>query len=162
MDALTAKTRPYQAADYAMLKSATQKAAKLAGPLAEICQHTRLDAGTISRAGNMAESNYLPLDVAVDLDKLAGDDVILRAMARLRGYELVPIKKAHEAIDLVRDAGAAAKETGEMVKAIADAARDGRYTPREAREIDNDAAEAEGVIASIRKRMHGFMTAGRR
>lgn len=161
MDAITGKTRPYEFADYALLKSATHKAVKLAGPLAEVCRHTRLDAGTISRAGNMAESNFLPLDVAVDLDKLAGDDVILRAMARLRGYELVPIKKAHCAIDLVRDAGDAAKETGELVKAIADAARDGRYSPREAREIDGEAAEAEGVIASIRKRLHGFMAAGR-
>ena len=111
----TAAVRPFTPADYAQLKSATKAACELASPLTEIVKHTRLDAGTISRACDLNRPSFIPIDVALDLDCLACDDVILRTMAALRGYNLVPIEHASNADNLIADAGKIAKTSGELI-----------------------------------------------
>lgn len=152
--------RPFAAADYAQLKSATRRAVSLAGPLDRIARkQTRLDAATISRAGNPEASNFLPLDVALDLDALAGDDVILRMMARLRGYDLVPIGRRAQQENLIKAAGDVAKESGELVHETINAAADGDVTPSEAKTIDAEAAQVEGIVACIRRHVHGVRAA---
>lgn len=146
--------RPYSASEYAQLKTATRRALHLAAPLRAITEHTRLDAAALSRAGNPCESAFVPIDVAIDLDAMAGDDAILRTMARLRGFELVPMKGMGCAADLMHEAGEAARQTGELVSSAIDAGGDGRITKAEARKIDGEAADVEAVVANIRKMVH--------
>lgn len=153
--------RPHSPGDYVALKLAVKEATKLAGPIASIAARTRLDAGTISRAGNPRESNFLPLDVAIDIDALAGEPIILTAMARLCGYELVPLNVAHVTECLSLQAGHAAREAGELVAHAIEASQDKAITPAEAQRIDTEAAEVERVVSAIRRHMCGVIAAGK-
>src|SRR4051812_37079712 len=85
--------RPYTRADYLAVKSATRRACDDAGPLNSIAVHTRCDAARLSRYGNADGPEFIPLDIAMDLDALSGGDRILRAWAELRGYDLVRDEK---------------------------------------------------------------------
>ncbi len=153
--------RPYSTADYAQLKSATKRAIELAGGPVALAKETRLDQATLSRAGNIEHSNFLPIDAAVDADRLAGEPVILRALARIAGFDLVPIKARHESANLVHDAGTMARESGELVSSAIEATADGTLTAREAREIDREAQDVEAVVASVRRQVHGVMAAAK-
>lgn len=150
--------RPHEAAAYAALKTATRLASELAGPtLAHVCRRTRLDAATLSRAGNSDHSNFVPVDVALDLDTLSGDFTILRTLAKLSGFELVPLVPNHDALDLAIKAGHAAKEAGELVSATLDAIADGKLTPREARTVIAEADDLDRIVSSIKLHMHSVV-----
>jgi len=162
LDVKERTTRPHSSADYLALKTATKLAAELAGQsLGCVAKRTRLDAGTISRAGNPRENNFLPLDVALDLDTMTGDHTILRTYARLLGFDLVPLHSAAIVSGLSVKAGYAAREGGEMVAKILESAADGQVTPREAREVLKEADELELVTSAIKHDMHGVIAAGK-
>lgn len=152
------KLRPHGQADYLAMKTATALSARLAGPtLRDVAARTRLDAGTISRCGNPFEATFVPVDVGMDLDALAGDDIILRTWARLRGYELTPTAAHNEAHDLAVRIGHAAREVGEMASTALEAMSDGVVTPREAGAVIAEANDAERLIASVKRSMHGIV-----
>ena len=157
MDAMVKPARPFSAADYSQLKSATKRATEAAGPLVEIARRTRIDAATISRAGNHNESNYIPIDVAIDMDRMSGDAVILRTMARALGYRLVPVDAPEFSADLRLKAGHVARESGELIAKTLEALSDGELSPREAMEIDHEAADVEHLVAGIRRHVHGVV-----
>lgn len=152
------ESRPHEAAAYAALKTATRLAAELAGPtLADVCRRTRLDAATLSRAGNTEHANFVPVDVALDIDKLSGDHPILRTMAKLSGFDLVPLVPNQEAHDLAVRIGHAAREVGEMASVALEAMSDGKVTPREAKEVLSEADDVERIVSSIKRHMHGVV-----
>ncbi len=149
-----------EVSDFALLKSATRAAVRSAGPIAVLANETRLDGGTISRAGNLRETNYIPIDDAVRIDAMTGDCRIVRAMARLLGYRLVPINaQDNSQPSLVHDAGIMAREAGELVSDTIEVSADGNITPNEARIVDDGAAAVEHCAQSIRKRVHRVMVA---
>lgn len=150
--------RIYSRADYLALKTATKEAVEACGPITETAKRTRLDAGTISRAGNPNESNFIPLDVALDLDSLSGDAKILRAYAALLGFELVR-RKSEQAItkEIISQAGDVAEQSGDLVSETIKAAADGSLTPAEAKRIDGEAADLERTIRFVRKTTHQVM-----
>jgi hypothetical protein len=159
------ETRPHDGAIYIALKTASKLAVELAGPtLNEVCRRTRLDPATLSRAGNTTETNFVPIDVAIDLDFLATDPVICRQMARALGYDLVPVSPVPSPTqDLSIHAGHAAKEVGELVSAVVEAVALNKLNPRKAREILDEANDAESVISAIKHVMHGVIAgAGRK
>lgn len=146
-----------EVSDFALLKSATRAATRAAGPIASVSRETRLDGGTLSRAGNVNETNFIPIDDAVRVDAMSGDCRIVRMMARMLGYRLVPINSPVEQPALMHDAGTMAREAGELVSEVIDASADNIITPTEARRADDEAADVEHCVQSIRKKLHGVI-----
>lgn len=138
--------RPYTRADYLAIKSATRRACEDAGPLHEIAANTRADKSQLSRYGNPDQSEFIPLDVAMDLDALSGGDRILRAWAELRGYELVRDERGVAVEDMTRHIGAVGVEAGELISEMCNAASDGKITPREAEAVER---RADDVIDNV-------------
>nr|WP_299805879.1 phage regulatory CII family protein [Tardiphaga sp.] len=117
-----------------------------AGTLADLARRTRIDASRISKAGNPNESEFLPIDVAMDLDALAGDDRILRAWAELRGFDLVKDERGVAVESMARHVGSVGKESGELISEMCSAIADCKVTPAEATRIE---AAAEDVKDNV-------------
>lgn len=143
-----------EVSDLSLLKAATRAAIRAAGPIATVSCDTRLDGGTLSRAGNVNETNFLPIDDAVRIDAMTGDCRIIRAMARLLGYRLVPVGTENGPSSLINDASEMARESGELVADALEADADGKITATEARLVDDQAADVEDCVQSIRKKLH--------
>jgi hypothetical protein len=142
-------SRPYRNEDYLALKAATRRATKEAGTLADVAEHTRIDASRISKAGNPNEHEFLPIDVAMDLDALAGDDRILRAWAEMRGYDLHKIERGVAVENMSRHIGAVGKESGELISEMCEAVADGKVTPAEALRIEQAAEDVRDNVLRL-------------
>jgi hypothetical protein len=142
--------RPYRSYDYLALKAATRRATAEAGTLADVAKRTRLDASRLSKCGNPNEHEFLPIDVAMDLDALAGDDRILRAWAELRGYDLHRHEINNVAVEgMARHIGAVGKESGELISEMCEAVADGKVTPAEALRIEEAAEDVRDNIVRL-------------
>lgn len=143
--------RPFTRADYLALKAATRRAIESAGTLTELATYTRVDPAQLSRYGNPEHQSFAPLDVAMDLDRLAGAPIILRAWAERLGYELAPHESAaHEPEALAEHIPDIAGETADVVRALADTADQGA-SPAQARIIDREAGEAIEKLTALRE-----------
>jgi hypothetical protein len=143
--------RAFSDAQFA-LKAAVRRAVKMAGGCSAATEVVRVDAGRLSRYGNVEAPEFAPVDVCYELDRAAGDPVILRAWADLFGFELVARNAdASASRDLTVAAGQVARESGELISATIEAAADGTITPREARAIDEAAADLAEKVVDIRK-----------
>lgn len=137
-------------AQYA-LKAATRRAVKMAGGPNATAEVVRAAASRLSQYGNIDLTVFVPVDVAFELDKAAGDPVILRAWADLLGFDLTPRNlDASVTRDLANAAGQVAKESGELICAAIDASADGNLTPAEARRLDDEAADVEEKVVKLR------------
>lgn len=143
--------RPYRHADYLSLKAATRRATMEAGKLADLAKRTRIDPSRISKAGNPNEAEFLPIDVAMDLDALAGDDRILRAWAELRGFELVKDERNIAIENMARHIGAVGKESGELISEMCSAVADGRVSPAEASRIETAAEDVKDNVVRLQE-----------
>jgi hypothetical protein len=134
-------------------KAAVRRAVKMAGGPNAAAEMVRSPASRLSEYGNHDRPVFAPVDVCFDLDKAAGDHVILRAWAELLGFDLVPrnVDAASVAADLAHAAGHVAKESGELISAAIEAASDGKLTPNEARRLDEEAADVEAKVINIRR-----------
>ncbi|MBV5269018.1 MAG: hypothetical protein JZU55_02705 [Afipia sp.] len=142
------------------LKAATRRAVKMAGGSVAASKDLRVDQGRLSNYGNADGPLYAPIDVAFDLDRLAGDNVILRAWADLCGFDLSPRDASGAAShDLTVAAGQVARESGELISATIEAAADGKVTPNEARAIDEAAADLQEKVVDIREAARRSMVA---
>ena len=141
--------RPYRKEDYLSLKAATRRATMEAGTLADIAERTRIDASRISKAGNPNEAEFLPIDVAMDLDALAGDDRILRAWADMCGYSLHKIECNVAVENMSRHIGAVGKESGELISEMCEAVADGKVTPAEALRIEQAAEDVRDNVLRL-------------
>ena len=72
------------------LKTACRAAVHVCGPAKQITAMSRISESRISVCINRETEDFLPLDVAIEIDRLAGAPLIVEAMARLLGYRLVP------------------------------------------------------------------------
>lgn len=142
-----ASGRPYCRADYLALKAATRRCCEAAGSLADISQHTRVDPALLSRYGNSINDTFVPLDVALDLDALAGQDVLLRTWAELRGFDLVAREREPNVENKLADhIPAVAKELGDVVVQLAETKID---TPAAALRIEAEIAQADHALENL-------------
>ncbi len=133
-------------------KAAARRAVKMAGGTSAAAEVVRAHASQLSHYGNVDQAAFAPIDVAFELDKAAGDNVILRAWADLCGFDLVARDVEKQVThDLTVAAGQVARESGELISATIEAAADGNVTPREARAIDDAAADLEEKVINIRE-----------
>lgn len=141
--------RPYTRADYLAIKSATRRACEDAGPLHEIAACTRADKSQLSRYGNPDQPEFIPLDIAMDLDALSGGDRILRAWAELRGYELIRDERGVMVEDTLRHIGNVGRAAGNLHATMCEAAADGKVTPLEAKRIERAATDLDDANESL-------------
>lgn len=136
----------------AMLKGCTARALKLAGGAAIVQHSTRVNEATLSKCASASpdnERNFVGIDVAVEIDLLAGSPVILSAMAEMAGYRLVT---SDEVVGdgrplTIHDALVIANEAADVVKAITEAlAGDGTIDAAEDRIITREVDELVRVL----------------
>lgn len=135
--------------DGASLKSATRRGVALAGGPNSL--KTRVAPSHISEYGNIAHSMFVPIDVAVEIDRAAKQPVILRAMAERLGYDLVPREQSSTVQSLTAAAGNLAREAGELVSTAIEVGSDGKLSPNEAKRILSEAADAEALIDEVKR-----------
>lgn len=144
--------RPYSRADYLAIKSATRRACEDAGPLHEISTSTRCDPAALSRYGNPERAEFLPLDVAMDLDALSGGDRLLRQWAELRGYDLARDEKGVAVEAPYHHASEICRETGEALSALADVVGP-KPKPSAAEHAEHEITDAIDVLEHARSDM---------
>lgn len=126
----------YNAAHYA-LKAAVRRSIRGAGGQEAACHETRIrHHSTMGQYGRPQDAQHCPIDVAVDLDRAAGEPHILRAMAGELGYVVIPLAPAHARPEWMAHLSAIARETGQAMAALADALEDdGRIDLAEVRDL---------------------------
>jgi hypothetical protein len=146
--------KPLSDAQYAF-KAAVRRAVKMAGGPNAATDVVRVDAPRLSRYGNIDAPEYAPIDVCFDLDKAAGDPVILRAWADLMGFDLVPREEVVDQLkrDVTALAGGIAKESGAVVSEAIEAVQNGKPSLTAARAFDEAAADLQERVVDIRARV---------
>lgn len=137
--------------DYMAIKAATRDLMAECGGVTRCAQVTRSDAGNLSRYGNPQEGQFMPLDVAADLEAECGDPIVTRCLASLSHVGLVDRPRPVRPADHVRAIGDIAREVADVISAQSSAAADGVIDESEAAEVVKEALEAiaalEGLIA---------------
>jgi hypothetical protein len=101
------------------LKTITAQALKAVGGGDAFEASTRVKQAALSNYGNNAvPDKFIPLDVAVELDRLAGAPLLLGAAARMLGFKLEPIASTENAGISVADVRSVAKESGDVVNKL--------------------------------------------
>lgn len=153
------REQPALTPEQTALKRATRRAVEQADGPRRAAQAVRVDAGRLSRYGNLDEPNFAPIDVAFALDLASGEHTILRAWAALAGFELVVSTAASPAArGLMHQAGTLAAQAGELVGTAIEAAADGAVSINEAVRIDNNAADVERAARAMRETAQHAMT----
>lgn len=154
--------RIHRDTDYFALKAATRRACEQSGRLDDSAERTRVSKAQLSKYGDPKEpgANFVPLDVAADLDAMAGDPVLARALAAVAGYDLVPMSAMPATDTHLGHLGSIAREAGEVMAGLADSLADGTVTPAEALQLDKDAAELIAALDAWRLTLHTTILKG--
>ena len=144
--------RIFTSADYAALKNAVRRACQQAGGgLRTLAAMTRLSAAQLSRFGDLDSDQSIPLDVALDLDSLAGQPVITAALADRLGYELVPLARAMvENATIAQHLSTLARESGDALSTIAAALSDDHLSINELVQIERECGDLKAAVQSLR------------
>lgn len=139
---MNGQARLFPESVYLALKAAVRRACECAGGVTYLAERTRAASSLLSRYGSPSETMHMPVDMAIDADRLAGEPIILRAYAKALGFEIVPAESAEPGAEhMARHLGDVAKASGALVAEIGDAVADGKIDHHERRRI-HEAAEA--------------------
>lgn len=137
------------------LKGATDTAYKLGGGVTQFPHLTRVLVPALSKYSSFNEENHdyvIPADIAVEADRRAGSPIIISAMAKLLGYQLVPDTSvgapASPALR-IDDAHRVLRETMDVSQAILDAAADGNFDQLDRKRIAREAREAMRALEQV-------------
>ncbi len=86
----------------------------------------------------------------LDLDSLAGEPVITRALAERLGFDLVRTGGEIETASMVKHLSGIARESGDAMSRLAEALADGRLTPHELTEIERDLGDLDAQVQGAR------------
>lgn len=142
--------------DRLALKAAVRLALKRVGGGDCFCHATRVGAPALSNYANAnRDDSHMPLDVALDLDRDAGAPIIAGALARMNGYRLVPLQASGGDQPDLGDIAVIARETGDVVSALATALADGGVDSREAADIRREIEEANAALNRLAAKLTG-------
>lgn len=138
------------------LKAATDGAYVLGGGISCILPFTRVGVSTLSKYASFNDEHhdsFMPIDVVVEVERRAKSPVIIRQLAALVGYELVPCKRYDEPARAVTEADAhrVLKEAMDVAQAIIAAREDNRIDAAERKIIDKELVEAIRALESVRR-----------
>lgn len=106
------------------------------------------------------DTHHLGLDEAHRIMALTGDHQILRALCHALGY-LSPIQRIDSAVadDALLDLLASVfAEAGDVARALQQALADGRITPREYADIEQQSIEAQSALATLLDRVRSLVS----
>ncbi|WP_128292033.1 phage regulatory CII family protein [Afifella aestuarii] len=152
------RTRLTTEAERARLKAATGRALREAGG-AECVQHaTRVQHPALSKyasAGDEFSGRFMPLDIALEVDRASGKPVILATLAALQGYELRPFGESEDAprADWSALLAGVTRETAEASVALLEALADGKIDTRERKHCLIEVEEASHALLRLQKRL---------
>lgn len=141
------------------LKSATHYGLKLAGGPDSVENVTRVRQGQLSKyASNGPEhvESFMPIDIAVECDRLAGQPIIIGRAAALLGYRLV--RDAGEAASgglTDRDVNALSAELGDFMRAYHTASEDNHLDSSERRQLRLELGELIRKATEINEKLEG-------
>lgn len=135
------QARRFPEDDYLALKSAVRRSRKLAGPRGAISEQTRVGSTQIANYEDARQADcHIPIDVAMDLDELAGEDVILAQMAALKNYRLTPCDPIASCSDMKCQTASFLKEAGEALTSLSP----DNMTPNQ---LDEAISEVQDVVS---------------
>lgn len=141
------------------LKSATDGAYLLAGGVSCIDAFTRVSIASLSKYASLNteyDKHFIPLDIAVEVDRRAKSPVLIKAAAGILGYEVIPLKQHfHDHAPLAeKDAHYVLQRGMALYKAIHDAfADDGKVDALERKIIIAEARKATQAIDEVLQRL---------
>ncbi|SMD18581.1 phage regulatory CII family protein [Rhizobium sp. RU36D] len=139
----------------AELKAVTRRGLDLAGGGGIACHSTRVNEGQLSKYASNGADNamaFVPVDVAIELDMLAGSPVIVAHMAALLGFKLVPVRGADAGDgDALSHADAldVANETSDVVRVVTQVLASGHVDAAARQKITREADEAIRALKSL-------------
>lgn len=143
-----------------MLKGATLRSLTMAGGGSVVQHSTRINEKTLSKQASGSdehEKTFAAIDVAVEIDMLAGTPIITAMMAEMLGYQLVPINtegSGHVAEALAqRDAVHLMVEAMDAIKVFNDAMADNHLDAGEKRAVAKEFEDAIKAFRAIMARM---------
>ena len=132
------------------LKAASHLLVERAGSVARAAQLTATSHSRLSEAASPWHDNrWLSLIHIADLECVAGEPMITRALADMAGYDLVP-KASGRAEDMHQHLAHIVTEMSDVSSQLSVAMTDGQMTVKEARQLKQEAQEAV-------ERLHRFM-----
>jgi hypothetical protein len=133
-------------------KAAVRHAVKKAGGPIVASEQLGVSENEISLWKNDHNLRFVPIDHAFDLDIAAGDDIILKTWARMRGYDLVSREAKLELADnVVKIVGRLAKAGGTLECSTLNAISDNRLTPNEVRVIRDDIVPVKDSLEQLER-----------
>lgn len=114
----------------------------------------RVKVSELSKYCSHAEERMIPIDVLTDAELIAGDPILLRFLAGIHGFDLVPAEGPEaecsiNAADVLR----VAKETGDVAAAYTAAIADGRLDMKDKQIVRREIIEAITALMDLLKRI---------
>lgn len=136
--------RPTSDAMRIAFKSATRRAVEQAGGCSKVAERTRVSSSLISRYCDIQDSVFIPLDVAADIDALAGEPIIRQAWNEYcAAFQRQSAEQIQDHVtDIVTD-------TGKLLQTVGEGLSDGNFSPRDALNTLKAAAEAKSEITDL-------------
>ncbi len=142
------------AEERAALKTATKMSLSKSGGGA-ISPFTRKSQAQLYRYGSKTDPDFAPVDVALEMDRMAEQPIITAQLAASLGYRLVPVGAERPSDNLRSLLSRFIRETGDVSTTIIDAEADGEISPREADDIRKEVREVEQLLTLIRRTLDG-------
>lgn len=117
------------------LKAAQRRLIRAAGGLESAASVTRVNKTTLGYYGQIEHEQHMAADVIGDLEADVGDPIVTRELARLAGYQLVPLGEsaAPTSVDPTQMVVGLSREIGDFARAVEDMDEDGVREPHEMR-----------------------------
>ncbi|KAB2743516.1 phage regulatory CII family protein [Brucella anthropi] len=144
------------------LKAATDGAYVLGGGISCILPFTRVGVSTLSKYASYNDEhrdNFIPADIIIEIDRRTKSPVIVRAMAALLGFDLVPIAggapdaQADAEPLTEKDAHRVMSESMDVSQAILHALDDNRIDALERRGIAKELRESIRAQEDVLRRL---------
>lgn len=144
---------------YRGLKTATRRLVDATGGIDPAAASTRVGRATMAQYYSPAdrdEAVFVPLDVIADLERVTGEPLVTRQLARLAGFDLVPAETPLTSDSAAGDAGNPVQDSlllgaslsvrvGEYQRVAIAAAADGKLSDAE---LAAEVAAAQAVLQS--------------
>lgn len=137
------------------LKTYTRQLIHAVGGLDAAASCCRVGRSSLGNYQDHDSDQFMPMDVALALEQVAGKPILTGAMARMQGYTLTR-PDADTAQDIGRSVAAVARHAGEASARFMEAASDGKIDNRErsdlrrhADELANAASAMQAALAEV-------------
>lgn len=151
--------RAYAGQIYRSLKTACELAYEQIGGVSMAYRMTRLKGtSTLTKYASRSEDDeesFMPIDIAIDLDRAAKSPIITGTMAAALGYRLVP-DDGHERRAVTREDGTIITlEVMDVVRALHEAFSDNKIDAADRKALLKETTEAIVVLEQLRDNLSG-------